>query len=96
MSGEVWYTVRPHDIFPETFRTFLLGDTRVRAAFLRHHADFFDPAMWQSHKDRLLAGHVHDFFAYHSSERFIHRYGEAGSAQGAAAVPDPGPARRVA
>ena len=96
MSGEVWYTVRPHDIFPETFRTFLLGDTRVRAAFLRHHADFFEPAMWQSHKDRLLAGHVHDFFAYHSSERFIHRYGEAGSAQGAAAVPDPGPARRVA
>ncbi|MGY2490503.1 bifunctional isocitrate dehydrogenase kinase/phosphatase [Cupriavidus sp. CP313] len=96
MSGEVWYTVRPHDFFPETFRTFLLGDTRVRAAFLRHHADFFDPAMWQSHKDRLLAGHVHDFFAYHSSERFIHRYGEAGSAQGAAAVPDPGPARRVA
>lgn len=96
MSGEVWYTVRPHDIFPETFRTFLLGDTRVRAAFLRHHADFFDPAMWQSHKDRLLAGHVHDFFAYHSSERFIHRYSEAGSAQGTAAVPDPGPARRVA
>lgn len=97
MSGEVWYTVRPHDIFPETFRTFLLGDTRVRAAFLRHHADFFDPAMWQSHKDRLLAGHVHDFFAYQSTDRFIHRYGEAGGdgdAQGAAA--DAGPARRVA
>ena len=75
MSGEVWYTVRPHDIFPETYRTFLLGDPRVRAAFLRHHPDFFDAAMWQHHKDRLLAGHVHDFFAYQSQERFIHRYG---------------------
>ena len=42
MSGEVWYTVHPHDIFPETYRTFLLGDLRVRAAFLRHHEDFFD------------------------------------------------------
>ncbi len=75
MSGEVWYSVGRHDIFPETFRTFLLGDPRVRAAFLRHHADFFEPALWQGHKDRLLAGHVHDFYAYHASERFIHRYG---------------------
>ncbi|QEZ45332.1 bifunctional isocitrate dehydrogenase kinase/phosphatase [Cupriavidus oxalaticus] len=90
MSGEVWYTVRPHDIFPETFRTFLLGDTRVRAAFLRHHADFFDPAMWQGHKDRLLAGHVHDFFAYHPTERFINRYGAASE------LPAADPARRVA
>ncbi|GLC92035.1 isocitrate dehydrogenase kinase/phosphatase [Cupriavidus sp. TA19] len=90
MSGEVWYTVRPHDIFPETFRTFLLGDARVRAAFLRHHADFFDPAMWQGHKDRLLAGHVHDFFAYHPTERFINRYGAA------AVLPAADPARRVA
>ncbi|WP_066734891.1 bifunctional isocitrate dehydrogenase kinase/phosphatase [Cupriavidus sp. D384] len=77
MSGEVWYTVHPHDIFPETYRTFLLGDPRVRAAFLRHHSDFFDAAMWQQHKDRLLAGHVHDFFAYPQQERFIHRYGAA-------------------
>ncbi|MGO4307650.1 bifunctional isocitrate dehydrogenase kinase/phosphatase [Cupriavidus sp. RAF12] len=75
MSGEVWYTVHPHDIFPETYRTFLLGDLRVRAAFLRHHEDFFDATMWQHHKDRLLAGHVHDFFAYDSKERFINRYG---------------------
>jgi len=75
MSGEVWYTVHPHDIFPETYGTFLLGDPRVRAAFMRHHPDFFDAAMWQHHKDRLLAGHVHDFFAYHCKERFIHRYG---------------------
>ncbi|TWG85240.1 isocitrate dehydrogenase kinase/phosphatase [Cupriavidus gilardii J11] len=75
MSGEVWYSVGRHDIFPETFRTFLLGDARVRAAFLRHHADFFDPALWQGHKDRLLAGHVHDFYAYHANERFVNRYG---------------------
>lgn len=75
MSGEVWYTVRPHDIFPETYGTFLLGDPRVRAAFLRHHPDFFDAAMWQHHKDRLLAGHVHDFFAYQDPERFVHRFG---------------------
>ncbi|RZT38561.1 bifunctional isocitrate dehydrogenase kinase/phosphatase [Cupriavidus agavae] len=77
MSGDVWYTVGPHDIFPETYRTFLLGDPRVRAAFLRHHPDFFDAAMWQHYKDRLQAGHVHDFFSYAQHDRFIHRYGGA-------------------
>ncbi|WP_137923601.1 bifunctional isocitrate dehydrogenase kinase/phosphatase [Cupriavidus sp. 2SB] len=77
MSGDVWYTVGPHDVFPETYRTFLLGDPRVRAAFLRHHPDFFDAAMWQHYKDRLLAGHVHDFFAYSQHDRFHHRYGGA-------------------
>ncbi|MGM3275132.1 bifunctional isocitrate dehydrogenase kinase/phosphatase [Ralstonia sp. 24A2] len=83
MSGEVWYSVGPHDIFPETYGTFLLGDPRVRESFLKHHADFFDPAMWQSYKDRLLSGHIHDFYAYDASERFVNRYGAG--AQGTAA-----------
>lgn len=77
LSGEVWYNVGPHDIFPETYNTFLLGDDRVRRYFLKHHPDFFDPAMWQSHKDRLLAGEMHDFFAYDQRLRFIHRYSDA-------------------
>ncbi|AJG17589.1 bifunctional isocitrate dehydrogenase kinase/phosphatase [Cupriavidus basilensis] len=97
LSGEVWYSVGRHDIFPETYRTFLLGDARVRAAFLRHHADFFDPAMWQAHKDRLLAGQIHDFYAYDVSERFIHRYAAgSGDAEARAHGNDPVPARRVA
>jgi isocitrate dehydrogenase kinase/phosphatase len=74
LSGEVWYNVGPHDIFPETYNTFLLGDDRVRKYFLKHHADFFDPAMWQSHKDKLLAKETPDFFAYNRSLRFINRF----------------------
>ena len=42
MSGEVWYTVRKHDVFPETFGPFLLGNPVVREAMLallvHHHA----------------------------------------------------------
>jgi isocitrate dehydrogenase kinase/phosphatase len=30
MSGEVWYSVGPHDVFPETFGPFLLGNPAVR------------------------------------------------------------------
>jgi isocitrate dehydrogenase kinase/phosphatase len=76
MSGEPWYPVGPHDIFPETYGTFLLGDPRVRRAFMQHHADFFDPALWQRHKDHLLKGDLPDFFPYDSSVRFCIRYPE--------------------
>ena len=33
MSGDVWYPVGPHDVFPEEFATFLLTDPRTRESF---------------------------------------------------------------
>jgi len=76
LAGEPWYTVGPHDIFPETYGTFLLGDPRVRQAFLAHHADFFDAALWQRHKENLLKGELPDFFPYERDVRFRIRYPE--------------------
>ncbi len=73
MSGEVWYHVGPKDVFPETFAPFLLGNDTVKAVFLRHHADLLDPAYWQHHKERILAGHVHDVFPYEPQRRFALR-----------------------
>jgi len=70
MSGEVWYSVGAHDVFPETFGPFLLGNPAVRALFMKHHADLLDVAFWQAHKDRILAGHVHDVFPYDRDKRF--------------------------
>jgi isocitrate dehydrogenase kinase/phosphatase len=70
MSGEVWYRVGPHDVFPETFEPFLLGNPAVREVFMKHHADLLDVAFWQGHKERILAGHVHDVFPYDVSKRF--------------------------
>ncbi len=90
MSAEPWYTVGPNDIFPETYRTFLLGDPSVREPFLRHHADFFDPALWQRHKERLQRGELPDFTPYDQSVRFRVRYPErfADSADSAAEPAD--------
>ncbi len=70
MSGEVWYTVGPHDVFPETFGPFLLGNPAVREVFMRHHAELLDAEFWQGHKERILAGHVHDVFPYEQDKRF--------------------------
>jgi isocitrate dehydrogenase kinase/phosphatase len=70
MSGEVWYHVGPKDVFPETFAPFLLGNDRVREVFMQHHADLLDADFWRGHKERILAGHVHDVFPYDESKRF--------------------------
>ena len=70
MSGEIWYSVAEKDVFPEEFATFLLGVPRVRAAFLRHHADLLTPEFWQATQDRLRAGHIEDFYPYPQELRF--------------------------
>jgi isocitrate dehydrogenase kinase/phosphatase len=75
MSGEVWYRVGPHDVFPQTFETFLTGDARVRRYLSQHHPDFFDPGLWQDYQDRVRAGQMHDFYPYDVSLRFVNRYG---------------------
>ena len=69
MSGEIWYSVGPKDVFPETFAPFLLGNPMVRAVFMKHHADLLDAAFWQSHQARIAEGHVHDVFPYERERR---------------------------
>ena len=79
MSGEVWYSVGPKDVFPETFAPFLLGNPAVRDVFLAHHGDLLDAEFWQGHKARIQAGHVHDVFPYEHEKRFQHRRAVAGT-----------------
>ncbi len=71
MSGEVWYTVGPKDVFPETFAPFLLGNPAVREVFMKHHADLLDAGFWQAHKERIAQGHVFDVFPYDRDKRFV-------------------------
>jgi len=70
MSGEIWYTVGPKDVFPETFGPFLLGNPTVRGTFMKHHANLLEAAFWQKNKDRILQGHMFDVFPYEQSKRF--------------------------
>ncbi len=70
MSGEVWYKVGPKDVFPETFGPFLLGNPAVRSVFMKYHGNLLEAAFWQGHKERILAGHVHDVFPYDQEKRF--------------------------
>ena len=70
MAGEPWYSVAPGDVFPAQFAPFLLGDPRIRAAFLRQHADLLTPQFWQQCQQRIQAGVMEDVFPYPQSWRF--------------------------
>ncbi|HWK69320.1 MAG TPA: bifunctional isocitrate dehydrogenase kinase/phosphatase [Burkholderiaceae bacterium] len=69
LSGEPWYPVGANDVFPEEFSTFLLGDPRVRDAFMRHHADLLDVHWWQACRERAAQGRIEDIFPYEDDRR---------------------------
>ena len=71
LSGEPWYPVGRNDVFPEEFQTFLLGDARVRKAFMTYHADLLDADWWQACRDRAAQGRIEDIFPY-EPERRLH------------------------
>ena len=73
MASEPWYPIGRHDVFPEQFGRFLLGNPTIRQHFMKHHAELLSRAYWQSHKDRILAGVVDDVFPYPQQIRFCHQ-----------------------
>ncbi len=76
MSGEPWYSVGKNDIFPEEFATFLLTSPKIRASFMKHHADLLDVAFWQQAQEEIRRGAIRDFFPYPESLRFCNRFGK--------------------
>jgi isocitrate dehydrogenase kinase/phosphatase len=70
MSGEVWYSVGPRDVFPEEFATFLLTDPAIREAFMRHHGQLLDAAWWQATQATIARGDVPEVLSYPESVRF--------------------------
>lgn len=73
MASEPWYPIGRHDVFPEQFGRFLLGNPTIRHYFMKHHAELLTRAYWQSHKDRILEGVIDDVFPYPQQIRFCNR-----------------------
>ncbi|MCG6953342.1 MAG: bifunctional isocitrate dehydrogenase kinase/phosphatase [Betaproteobacteria bacterium] len=73
MSAEPYYSVGPHDVFPEQFAQFLVADPKARQIFLEYHADLMDPAYWQARQDQLHAGIQADVFPYPGNARLPRR-----------------------
>jgi isocitrate dehydrogenase kinase/phosphatase len=81
LSAEPWYSVGKHDVFPEQFGPFLLGNAKIRKYFLAHHADLLSKDFWQARKQRILDGHIEDVYSYPQHIRFCHLAREAHAPQ---------------
>ena len=65
MRGEPWFYVGEHDIFPETFLSFVAFDEAQRAALLRTHGEIFTAKFWRQVQRRLSEGEVLEVLPYH-------------------------------
>ena len=70
MSGDVWYPVGTHDIFPEEFATFLLTDPRTRESFTHYHADLLTADWWQATQGEIRTGRPVEVLSYPQELRF--------------------------
>ncbi len=71
MAAEPWYSVGPHDVFPEEFRRFLFGRPHIKRRFAELHGELFDPRYWQGLQQEIRDGQVMDVYPYRRKKRFI-------------------------
>ncbi|HVB48401.1 MAG TPA: bifunctional isocitrate dehydrogenase kinase/phosphatase [Burkholderiales bacterium] len=70
MAAEPYYSIGPHDVFPEQFERFLVADPRAREIFLEYHRDLTEPEFWRGKQARISAGVQEDVFSYPQEMRF--------------------------
>jgi isocitrate dehydrogenase kinase/phosphatase len=73
MSAEPWYSVGKHDVFPEQFGAFLLGNANIKKYFLQFHQDLLSKPFWQTRKQRIMDGFIEDVFPYPQDIRFCNQ-----------------------
>ena len=71
MSAEPYFSVGPHDVFPEQFARFLVSDPQAREVFLERHADLMEPEFWAGKQARIRAGVQEDVYPYPEDIRFV-------------------------
>ena len=69
MSGEPWYSIGPHDVFPEEFPPFLFADIGQRRLFSRLHGELYDADYWKGLQAAIREGKVIDVFPYRRKAR---------------------------
>jgi isocitrate dehydrogenase kinase/phosphatase len=70
MAAEPYYSIGPHDVFPEQFARFLVSDPSAREIFLERHTDLMDPDFWAGKQAQLRAGVHEDVYPYPEEIRF--------------------------
>ncbi|KAF1033709.1 MAG: Isocitrate dehydrogenase kinase/phosphatase [Pseudomonas sp.] len=69
MASEPWYSIGPHDVFPEEFPPFLFADAAQRRLFDELHGELYNADYWKGLQDAIRAGKVIDVFPYRRKEQ---------------------------
>jgi isocitrate dehydrogenase kinase/phosphatase len=69
LADQPWQAVGENDVFPAEWVRFLGLQGDLREAFIRQHADLFDPAIWRRMQARLNAGELVFVTPYEQSRR---------------------------
>jgi len=64
MAAEPWYYVAENDVFPEEHVRFLGLSPELKALFLKHHQDLFEPEFWRKVQDDIRAGNIKHILPY--------------------------------
>jgi isocitrate dehydrogenase kinase/phosphatase len=70
LSAEPWFSVGPHDIFPEEFPPFLCPDPEMRRMLTETHPELFDYRYWRARQQDIRNGVHGDVFPYSTRIRF--------------------------
>ena len=73
LASEPWYPIAANDVFPEEFRWFLLGDARIRDAFMKYHAELLNADWWAACKQRVIEGRLENIYPYSFNKRLPQR-----------------------
>ncbi len=73
-SGEPWFFVGAHDIFPEELPKFLFNTDKARELFLSMHGDLATAEFWQQKQEQLGRGVEDDVMPYPEARRFPHQH----------------------
>ena len=69
IAAEPWFSVGPHDIFPEEFIHFLGLPPELKQVFSEHHGDLLQADFWNSLKQQLAAGKLFHVAPYAEQRR---------------------------
>jgi isocitrate dehydrogenase kinase/phosphatase len=71
ISAEPWFSVRPNDIFPEEFPSFLWFPETARKALFARHSDLFRPDFWRGVQEKIRAGDLPEIPPYARERRLV-------------------------
>jgi isocitrate dehydrogenase kinase/phosphatase len=70
ISDQPWFTIRPNDVFPEQFVSFIGLPPDLKQAFIAKHSDLFEASYWRDLKAQHNAGIVPEIFPYKREKQF--------------------------